>query len=88
VPDLLESVEAELGRMPARVGGSALAALARECAVHVEAAKPGSTPGAMWAQRLQDALRELRALAPPMELDDGIDELTRRRAERRSGAAG
>jgi predicted GNAT family acetyltransferase len=37
--------------------------------------------------RLQEALAALRALAPPKETHDGIDEIAQRRAERREGLA-
>jgi hypothetical protein len=81
---VVESVTAEIGRMPKDIGESALASLALACAENIDAARPGSTPGAMWAQRLQDVLKELRGLAPPAKTNDTVDQLAEARTRRRS----
>jgi hypothetical protein len=86
VVSVVQAVTDEIARMPAELGESALASLALACAENIDAARPGSTPGAMWAQRLQDVLKELRGLAPPPKSNDGIDRLRNRHTARRAAA--
>lgn len=83
---VVEAVQAEIHGLPNGLGESGLAALALACAENVEASRPGSASGAMWAMRLQESLRELRALAPPKRQESRIDELTKRRNDRLSAA--
>jgi hypothetical protein len=83
---VVEAVTAEIAGLPDELGDSGLAALVLACAENVDAAKPGTTPGAMWAQRLQEALRELRALAPPSQRADSVDEVKQQRERRRAEA--
>jgi hypothetical protein len=87
VVSVVESVSAEIGRLPEDLGESALASLALACAENIDAARPGSTPGAMWAQRLQDVLKELRGLAPAPKTNDAVDQLRNRHTARRSAPA-
>jgi hypothetical protein len=58
-------------------------ALARE----IDSFETSATAKSMCARSLQDAMRELRELAPAEEAMDGIDQLAEKRAARRSRSA-
>lgn len=78
---------AELERRRHGLATCALAALALSLAREVDAPRNSATSKSMCAGRLLDALAALAALAPAEAEDDGIDELTRRRAERRAAVS-
>ena len=66
----------------------ALAAMASAMALEVEHPFNSATSKSMCAGKLQDALRELRELAPPQEEADGIDDIAEQRAKRRARLPG
>jgi hypothetical protein len=65
---------------------SALAATALAMAREIDKPRNSATSKSMCAARLTDALEQLRALTPPAEESDDVDDLKRRRAERRAAA--
>jgi hypothetical protein len=83
-----EAVERDLSVMPENVSQSGLAAMALTMAGILDDPKNSATSRSMCAKALQDALRELRALAPAKRERDELDELRTRHASRRSGIAG
>jgi hypothetical protein len=62
-----EAVLRDLGRYPERLAESALAASALALAREIDTGSNSATSKSMCAKALQDALRELRELAPPEE---------------------
>lgn len=83
-----EAVERDLAAMPSGVADSGLAAVALALAAELDAPKNSATSKSMCAGQLRDALRDLRALAPPKRERDELDDLRIRHASRRSGVAG
>lgn len=70
------------------VMASALAASALQLAFEMANPYNSATSKAQCAKALQDALDRLRELAPPMKEEDAVDEVARKRVERRSAAGG
>ncbi len=69
-----------------QLADSALAATALAMAREIDKPRNSATSKSMCAARLTDALEELRALTPPAKESDGVDDLKRRRAERKAAA--
>jgi hypothetical protein len=84
---LVDAVEGELERIraldPALADGP-LAASAVAMALEIEHPFNSATSKSMCQNRLAEALRELRELAPVQPKKDGLDELAERRTARRS----
>lgn len=80
------AVRRDLARMPEDLAGSALAMSAVALAREIDGMN-SATSKSMCARALQDALRELRGLMPEEVVVDEVDELARRRADRRAGVA-
>jgi hypothetical protein len=80
------AVRRDLAKLPKALAESGLAAVALAMAAELDG-DSSTTSKSMCAGRLQDALRELRELAPPEEVKDGVDEIADQRAKRRSGGA-
>lgn len=84
------TLEKELLALKSRAPGlaeSTLAAGAMAMARELDKPHNSATSKSMCQARLQDALRELRELAPPEEKKDALDEVGKRRAERRARQA-
>lgn len=81
--EVLRAVNADLKRMPAELAKSALAATAKALAREIDGAKNSATSKSMCARALLDTLEELRALCPPADEVDALDDLAARRAVRR-----
>lgn len=79
------AVERDLKRLPQELAESALAASALAMAREIDCYENSATSKSMCQGRLQDALRELRELAPPTEEVDQLDDLSARRAARLAG---
>jgi protein-tyrosine-phosphatase len=84
---VLDGVEFELSRLPADLQRGALAESARAMAMEIDSAGNSATSKSMCQARLQDAMRELRDLAPADEEADQLDELSARRARRIAGGS-
>ncbi len=67
---------------------STLAASALALAREIDAAGNSATSKSMCARELRETLDRLRALAPPVEAQDDLDELSSRREQRLSGLSG
>ena len=80
------AVERDLARLPAVLAGSALAASALAMAREIDDPGNSATSKSMCQARLADALKELRALAPPEESHDRIDGIADELAQRRQHA--
>jgi hypothetical protein len=76
-----EAVQADVERWG--LGGTALAASALDLARALDDPEVKPTPRSMLHAQLRMVLVELAKLAPEEEEVDGIDELARRRSERR-----
>jgi hypothetical protein len=78
-----ESVERDIARLPAELRDSGLAAgvlaMAHELDAHNSA-----TSKSMCFKAMQDGLRELRALAPPEQIRDGVDDIGAYREKRKA----
>jgi hypothetical protein len=77
-------VAKDLKALPADLRGSGLAASALALARELDTAENSATSKAMCARALAESLEKLRALAPPKQEADKLDELARRRARRRA----
>lgn len=66
---------------------SALAASALVLAAELDAPGNSATSKSMCARALRENLDRLRELAPPVVEEDGVDQLSARRAARTGGAA-
>jgi hypothetical protein len=83
--ETLTAVDRDLERLPRDLAESGLAASARALARELD--RPNSaTSKSMCARALHDALDRLRELAPPERKADRIDEVNRKREERRRAA--
>jgi len=86
-----EAVEADLAAIaksePA-LATSGLARLALALASRVDDTENSATSVSMCGRALADVLGQLRELTPPAKEADGIDELTRKREDRRAAAEG
>lgn len=81
---VFDAVQRDLARLPRDLAESALAASALALADEIDGAN-SATSKSMCARALHDALRELRELAPAEEVADEVDELAKRRSDRRKG---
>jgi hypothetical protein len=88
VVSVAEAVRSELNGFPDDLAQSALAATALAMAELVDDRSHSATSRSMCAGKLMDALEQLRALAPPKQERDDVDDLKARRAERRARSAG
>ena len=84
---VVQSTQAEIAALGGGLEGSALAATALAMAAEIDGAN-SATSKSMCAKVLMDALKELRALAPPRKQEDAVDEIRRRRERRIARAAG
>lgn len=87
---MLEAAEREIAALRKKspdLADSALAAMLVAMAFEIEHPYNSATSKSACARALQEALRELRALAPPGEAKDGIDQLAEKRERRRSRSA-
>lgn len=66
---------------------STLAAGAMAMAREIDKPNNSATSKSMCQARLLEALHELRELAPPEEKKDALDEVSKKRNERRAGLA-
>lgn len=86
-----EAVEADLAAIAASepaLARSGLARLALALASRVDDTDNSATSVSMCGRALADVLGQLRDLTPSAKEADGIDELTRKREDRRSAATG
>jgi hypothetical protein len=81
---VFEAVEAELAELKA---AGALAATALKMAEELDNPKNGATSKSMCATVLAKVMGEIRALAPPVEVEDELSRIRRERADRRKGQA-
>jgi hypothetical protein len=86
VVSVTEAVMRELEGYPVELAESALAATAIAMAELIDDPGPSATSKSMCAGKLIDALRVLRELRPADAKRDAIDDLTKRRAKRRSAS--
>lgn len=87
---LIEAVErdiAELAKRDPGLADSALAATAVAMAYEIAHPFNSATSKSMCAKQLREALEELRDLAPDRPEEDGVDDLSKRRAKRLAGRA-
>jgi hypothetical protein len=80
------AVERDLEALGSRAAESGLAATALALAREMDSPKNGGTSKSMIAKALNETMAELRALAPPKQEADGLDDLTKRREARRSAS--
>ena len=78
---------AQIRRSAPDVADSALAALALALASEMDG-DSSATSKSMCAKALMEALAALRALAPPVQEADPIDDIATQRKKRRAAAAG
>lgn len=88
--ELITAVERDIKDLEDRapglgIGKSALAATSTALAIEIEHPYNSATAKAQCARVLTDTLEQLRALAPPAEEKDGLDDLTERRNARLTG---
>lgn len=77
------AVERDLAALVDRsLADTALAALALALAREIDDPENSATSKSMCARSMVDALERLRALEPPAETKDGLDDLTARRSKR------
>lgn len=84
---VIDATAAEIATLVKRAPAleqSALAASAIALAYQIENPFNSATSKSMCARELRETMSKLRELAPPAEEEDGIDELSARRAERRT----
>lgn len=79
---VVDALERYLGTLPANLAESPLAASALAMAREIDNAGNSATSKSMCQARLQDALKEIRTLAPEVLEADPLDELEHRRATR------
>lgn len=91
-PDLeLKAVDAvkrdlaDIAKRDKALSESALAVLALAMARELDSANNSATSKSMCAKQLREAIDRLRELAPEPEKKDDIDDLSRRRRDRRAG---
>lgn len=76
------ALEADLASLPENLALGALAASALAMAREIDSSGNSATSKSMCQARLQDALAELRSLAPPEVKRDAIDEIKAAREKR------
>lgn len=84
---VVAGVESELATFPAWIRELATARVALQLAREMDSPDNSATSKSMCARQLMDAMSALRALAPPRQEADGVDDIARKRAQRRSGGA-
>lgn len=90
VGDVEKAVRSDLKRINDRspdIATSGLAATAVALAQSIDHPRTSPTARSMCAKALMDALETLNAQTPEEARSDAVDELTRRRAERRATPA-
>lgn len=85
---VVAAVKCDLAKLTPALEQSGMAAAALALARRIDSPKTSATATSMCARALSETLAELRALMPPEEENDGVDEIAERRATRREGAAG
>lgn len=80
------AVTSDIELLGPKAAETALAATALALARELDG-NNSATSKSMVAKALIDTMRELRALAPPKQEGDGVDEIAARRDARRSAAA-
>jgi hypothetical protein len=85
--NVIDSIQRGLDDMPPAVAGSALAAMALALGREIEHPYNSATSKSMCAKSLMEALDRLRAIAPPKQEADGIDDIAGQREKRRAAAA-
>jgi hypothetical protein len=83
---VVEAVEREVETLGSKAGDSPLAAVAFALARELDA-RNSATSKSMCAKAMVDVLRELRALVPPLEEKDDLDDLAAQRKKRISERA-
>lgn len=83
---VLAALERDLRDLPPAVARGPLAATALALAGQIDDPGNSATSKSMCARSLLDTLDQLRALAPPEQEDDSLDDLAARRAARRTAA--
>lgn len=78
---------AELAKRDPKLADSTLAASARAIAAELDDSKNSATSKSMCARALNETLERLYELMPAEEKKDRIDELTKRREQRRARTA-
>lgn len=73
---------AQIALLDPQLAESGIAATAIALAREIDSGGNSATSKSMCARALQDALRDLRELAPPNRQRDRLDELADRRADR------
>lgn len=81
VVEALERDVQALGKLPA--GSESLVASAFALAVELDV-KNSATSKSMCARALNETMAQLRAMAPPAQVADRLDDLTERRAKRQT----
>jgi hypothetical protein len=76
-----------LARRDEALASGALAMSALALARSIDHLKTSATARSMCARALTETMEKLLALAPAEREEDGIDDLTARRAERRAGSS-
>lgn len=79
---VLSAVERDIAKLPDDLAESALAASAVAMALEIEHPYNSATSKSMCQARLVEALKELRALAPPAEEADAVNDIESQRAKR------
>jgi hypothetical protein len=87
-PTNVAAVKRDLAALPDDLAQGALAAAALTLAREMDKPKNPASSKAACAGRLLDTMRELRALAPPAEKKDNLDDITARRALRLAASRG
>lgn len=84
---LIEALEADLERWGPAVSGTALAAAAYDIALRLSAEDVRPAAAAQLHAQYHAYLSDLHKLAPEHASEDGIDDLTAKRAARRAAIA-
>jgi hypothetical protein len=87
---VLAGVEQDLAAIAERdskLATSALAAMALQLARQLDSTKTSATSKSMCSAQLRDTLDRLRELAPPAQGADRLDEVTKKRDQRRRRSA-
>lgn len=84
VASAVERDLADIAKRDKRLAGSALAMSALRLAREMDSSENSATSKSMCAKGLQEALRELRDLAPAERQEDEIDQIAKQREKRRA----
>jgi SpoVK/Ycf46/Vps4 family AAA+-type ATPase len=84
---VVAAVKRDLAGMPKTLAESGIAATALVLAAQLDDGDTSATSKSMCAKELRELLERLRALSPPRIEVDRIDDVTRKREERRSRRA-